>query len=469
MFGLEGGMTVILIFCVIAVCIFEFINGFHDTANAVATVIYTNSLKPSIAVAWSGFCNFCGVFIGISVAMGIVHLFPVAILIDQSVSHSISMILALVLTAIIWNLGTWYFGIPCSSSHTLIGSIFGVGIAFGLLPGAEAIALNWQKVKDVGLSLLISPLLGFGLTMGVVMLAKRFIKYKKLFSEPDKKKAPPFWIRVILIITCTSVSVSHGSNDGQKGIGLMMIILIGLVPAQFAINHNKHPEKLLVQANTIETVISKVNPAELGAQNRISLVLVKEKADSIIKILTGKSDFKSLDKRAHYGIRKDILLLSKETDNFLTVEPGEPALKLSKDDKGKLKDAVKSMNTYTEFAPLWVIVMISLSLGVGTMIGWKRIVVTVGEKIGKEPLTYVQGASANLVTASTIALSTLFGLPVSTTHVLSSGVAGSMVATKGLKNLRKKTIKNIAIAWLVTLPVTIILSGLLFLLLRTLF
>jgi PiT family inorganic phosphate transporter len=249
----------------------------------------------------------------------------------------------------------------------------------------------------------------------------------------------------------------------------MMIILIGLVPAQFAINHNKHPEKLLAQVNTIETVVSKVKPLELGSQNRISLALIKEKADSLTAILTGVSNFKSLDKRSHFEVRKDILVLTKETDNFLSVEAGEPALKLSQNDKCSLKDAVKALNPYTEFAPLWVIVMISLSLGVGTMIGWKRIVVTVGEKIGKEPLTYVQGASANLVTASTIALSSLFGLPVSTTHILSSGVAGSMVATKGLKNLRKKTIKNIAIAWLVTLPVTVILSGALFLLFRMLF
>jgi phosphate/sulfate permease len=466
MFGLDGGMTIILILCLFAVCCFEFINGFHDTANAVATVIYTKSLKPSVAVAWSGFCNFCGVFIGISVAMGIVNLFPVAILVDQSVSHSISMISALVLTAIIWNLGTWYFGIPCSSSHTLIGSIFGVGIAFGLLPGAEAIALNWQKVKDVGLSLLISPLLGFGLTLGVMLLAKRYIKYKKLFAEPDKKKAPPFWIRVILVITATSVSVSHGSNDGQKGIGLMMIILIGLVPVHFAIDHSKKPEKLLYEVNNIENIISRVNPLELGAQNRVSLVLIKEKADSMRSKLNGVSNFKNLKNQDHFEIRKDILLLSKESDNFLSVEPGEPVLKLTAKEKSVFKASVKAMKVYTEFAPFWVIVMISLSLGVGTMIGWKRIVVTVGEKIGKEPLSYAQGASANLVTASTIALSTLFGLPVSTTHVLSSGVAGSMVATKGLKNLRKKTLKNIAIAWLVTLPVTMLLSCGLFLLFR---
>jgi phosphate/sulfate permease len=466
MFGLEGWMAIVLIFCIIAVCCFEFINGFHDTANAVATVIYSNSLKPVTAVIWSGICNFFGVFIGISVAMGIINLFPIGILTDQNTAHTIPMILALILTAILWNLGTWYFGIPCSSSHTLIGSIFGVGIAFGLLPGSDSIALNWDKVKDVGLSLLISPLLGFGLTLGLMQLVMRYVKYKKLFHEPHKKKKPPFWVRLILILTSTSVSVSHGSNDGQKGIGLMMIILIALVPARFAIDHSKNPDRILMHVNNIETVIIKVDSLNPGIQHKACLSVIRGRIDTMQSILKGVANFKDLRKESHFELRKSILVLSSEINSLLNTKAGEPVLTIKKTDKSFLKESVDNIRSFTEFAPMWVILIISISLGLGTMIGWKRIVITVGEKIGKEPLTYAQGASANLVTAGTIALSTGFGLPVSTTHVLSSGVAGSMVATNGLKNLRMKTIKNIAIAWLVTLPVTIIISGSLFLLIR---
>lgn len=467
MLDLTSGMVLILIICILAACCFEFINGFHDTANAVATVIYTNSMRPTAAVIWSGFFNFLGVYVGgIAVAMGIVNLLPLSILTDQSAAHSIAMILSLILTAIIWNLGTWYFGIPCSSSHTLLGSIFGVGLAYGLLPEAGAVALNWGKVKDVGLSLLISPVFGFGLTMALVLLAKRFIKYKKFFNEPDKKKKPPFWIRLILIGTCTSVSFSHGSNDGQKGVGLIMIILIALVPVHFAINHEKHPEALLTQVNNVELLINKLDPKGLSPEDKVSYSAIQEKVDTLKATLSGVSNFKELKKESNFEIRKDILIIAKESKTILTTELGEPKIPLSKEEKNLLKASINGMKEYTEYAPWWVIFIISISLGLGTMIGWKRIVVTIGEKIGKEHLTYVQGASAEIVAASTIAVSTSFGLPVSTTHVLSSGIAGSMVASKGLKNLRRKTVMNIMIAWLVTLPVTIIISGGLFLLLR---
>jgi phosphate/sulfate permease len=122
MFGLETGILILLVFCLLAACVFEFINGFHDTANAVATVIYTKSLKPTQAVVWSGIVNFLGVITGgVGVGMGIVNLLPVELLIDQNVYHAIAMVLALLFSAIIWNFGTWYYGIPSSSSHTLIG------------------------------------------------------------------------------------------------------------------------------------------------------------------------------------------------------------------------------------------------------------------------------------------------------------------------------------------------------------
>lgn len=469
MFGLDPGMTIVLISCILAACIFEFINGFHDTANAVATVIYTNSLKPSFAVAWSGVFNFIGVFLGgIGVAMGIIKLLPYATL-EQGSAQSIILILSIIISAIIWNLGTWYFGIPCSSSHTLLGSIFGAALAFTLIPGNEAVGLNWMKIKDAGLSLMLSPLVGFGLTMGLVSLVKwlsKKYKYKKLFEEPNKKKAPPLFIRSILILTCTGVSLSHGSNDGQKGVGLIMIILFALVPYQFSINHALKPEDLRAKINQTENVIFSLNTNDLGLVEKAKITEINIKIDSMQAILAGVTSFKDINKERHIELKQYI---AKTTDQLTTIvkhKNGDIYIPIDDNNKTILKSAVSDMKKYIEFAPFWVILIISLSLGIGTMVGWKRIVITIGEKIGKEHLTYAQGASAELVAASTIFISTVLKLPVSTTHVLSSGVAGSMVATNGLKNLRMKTVKNILIAWLITLPVTVLLSGGIYLLLH---
>lgn len=469
MFGLDPWLTFLLILCLSSAFIFEFINGFHDTANAVATVIYTHSLKPVYAVIWSGIWNFIGVYVGgIAVAMGIVKLLPMEILVDQNVYHSIAMVLALVMTAVIWNLGTWYLGLPCSSSHTLIGSIFGVGLAFMLLPGNEGVALNWAKVKDVGLSLMISPVVGFGLALFLMLLLKRFIKNESLFHEPEPGKPPPRLIRSILILTSTSLSFSHGSNDGQKGVGLMMIILISIVPTFFAIDQSQHPKVLLQDVITAQQSISIVDTTKLEPIEMATFKVFSTSLANIKGMLMNVNDFHQLNADQSIAIRKNILLMSKKTDDFY-----DELNHLRKKDKiittaqiHNIKKEITHLKKYTEYAPWWVIVMISISLGLGTMIGWKRIVVTVGEKIGKSHITYAQGMAAELVAAISIQFSTQFGLPVSTTHVLSSGVAGTMVAGKGLKNLRKKTVKNIAIAWLITLPFTILVSGGLFLLLR---
>lgn len=352
-------MLTLLIIFVLAACIFEFVNGFHDTANAVATVIYTKSLKPTTAVIWSGLMNFLGLITGgVGVTMAIVSLVPKEILSDPNTNHTIQMVAALLISAISWNLLTWYKGIPASSSHTLIGSLLGIGIGYSILSGVDVV--NWKKVIDIGQALLLSPLLGFALVVILMTLLYKFTKRKDIFKEPDGKVPPPLWIRSILLLTCTLVSFFHGRNDGQKGIGLIMIILMAFLPATYNLDNVANP-------------------------------------------------------------------------------------------------------------PMWVMWMVALSLGLGTMIGWKRIVVTIGEKIGKQHLTYAQGATAELVAAITIGLSTAFKLPVSTTHILSSGIAGSMVASKGVKNLQTSTLKTILSAWILTLPVTIGLSAGLFLLFRFIF
>ena len=470
MFELDFAYSALLVICLIAACSFEFVNGFHDTANAVATVIYTNSLKPWIAVIWSGFWNFLGVLLGgISVAVGIINLLPVETLVDQNIAHSLSMVIALLLTAIFWNLGTWYLGIPCSSSHTLIGSILGVGLAYSLLPEAAGDAVNWDKAADIGLSLLISPLFGFSVTIVLMYVIRNLTKKTSygdsLFKEPKKDKPPPTWIRGILIVTCTLVSFFHGSNDGQKGVGLVMLILIGIVPVYFALDHTFNPTKMHDPLVKIEQVVASIDPTTLSATDRAKLTEASTLNKDLQEKFSNLTDIAAISKQDRFVVRKDIMIM----DRNLTAIAKNDEVKLSEGEKKTLKDELKKVRKVTDYSPGWVILMISLSLGLGTMIGWKRIVRTIGEKIGKEHLTYAQGASAEMVAASTIGLSSYFGLPVSTTHVLSSGIAGSMVASKGVKNLQPDTVRNILIAWFLTLPVVMIMGGTLFLLFRSIF
>jgi PiT family inorganic phosphate transporter len=470
MFELDLAHSALLVICLIAACSFEFVNGFHDTANAVATVIYTHSLKPWVAVIWSGVWNFLGVFAGgISVAVGIINLLPVETLVDQNIAHSLSMVIALLLTAIFWNLVTWYLGIPCSSSHTLIGSILGVGLAYSLLPEATGDAVNWGKAREIGLSLLISPLFGFSVTIIFMYIIRSVTKKtsygESLFKEPKKDKPPPTWIRGILIVTCTLVSFFHGSNDGQKGVGLVMLILIGIVPAYFALDDSFNPAKLPAPLSKIERVASSIDPMLLSASDRSKLSEAIEMNQRLHQRFSSLPDVNEIPKQQRFLVRKDIMVM----DRNLTAIAKNDEVKLSAAEKKTLKDELKTVRQITDYSPRWVILMISVSLGLGTMIGWKRIVKTIGEKIGKEHLTYAQGASAEMVAASTIGLSSYYGLPVSTTHVLSSGIAGSMVASKGVKNLQPDTVRNILIAWFLTLPVVMIMAGSLFLLFRSIF
>jgi PiT family inorganic phosphate transporter len=471
---LSSHAALLLVISLVAVCFFEAINGFHDTANAVATVIYTRSLKPTVAVVWSGFMNFLGVFFGglvmawltglftgvlasdnsIGVAMGIVNLMPVNEMMVSGLDQTISLVLAVLLAAIIWNLGTWYYGIPCSSSHTLIGSLLGAGFAFSLVqPGAK---VNWGKAGEIGTSLLISPFFGFTLAITLMFLLSIWVKNKVIFKEPDPKKAPPFWIRGILIFTCTMVSFFHGSNDGQKGVGLLFVVMMAFLPAQFAFNPDVNPKDLKASVVKIEQVLRKAagrSSADsslingiAGAARTLTVEIDSMDVKNVASMMVVRRDAKKLNTNLKAAIKNEVF--RDDTD------------------KTAIKAEMRGLSKSYEFAPMWMIALISICLGVGTMIGWKRIVVTIGEKIGKSHLTYAQGASAEICAAATIAVSTGLSLPVSTTHVLSSGIAGTMVAKGGVKNLQKKTIVNIALAWLLTLPVSFLLAAFLFYVLR---
>lgn len=468
MFGLENDVFFLLFFALFAACVFEFINGFHDTANAVATVIYTNSLKPTQAVVYSGILNFIGVVTGgVGVGMSIVNLLPVELLIDQNVYHSISMVMAMLFSAIIWNFGTWYFGLPSSSSHTLIGAIMGVGLGYALLPENQtgAAAINWDKVQDIFRGLLMAPLIGFTLAVVLMFILRRTVSKSvrdQIFSEPKKNQSPPNWIRGTLISTCGLVSFFHGRNDGQKGIGLMMLILIGVLPSYFAITSTQKLEEIKPDLIKIEAIVSKIDTTALGESEMKHINDIKKNVAIMLPITTNKT----ADTTNKLKLRSALLKISSNSKKLLADE----SVSMSKEDRTNLEKLAtkeeKGIRKATDYAPDWVIVLISISLGLGTMIGWKRIVVTVGEKIGKSHLTYAQGAAAEIVAAITIGLATGYKLPVSTTHTLSSGIAGSMVASKGIKNLQAGTIKNIAIAWVLTLPVSMMLSAGLFLLFR---
>jgi phosphate/sulfate permease len=470
MFELELSYSILLVIFILAACAFEFVNGFHDTANAVATVIYTNSLKPTFAVVWSGVFNFIGVIMGgIGVAMGIVNLLPVESLVDQNITHGLSMIAALLISAIFWNLVTWYYGIPCSSSHTLVSAILGVGIAYYLLPGASGDGVNWKKAKEIGLSLLLSPAVGFTLTI-LLMLVLRMVTRKskdadELFKEPKKNTPPPFWIRGILVLTCTLVSYFHGNNDGQKGVGLIMLILIGVVPAYFALDVTITTDKLKQPLAQIETVLNTIDSTELSASDKKKYAGLLAMQTELKGHFANSTSLKDVPKAKRFEVRKDIMLMDNDLKSLMSKED----VRVSKADQAAVGVSLKSLRKATDYSPFWVVLLISLSLGVGTMIGWKRIVKTIGEKIGKEHLTYAQGASAELVAAGTIGLSSTWGWPVSTTQILSSSIAGSMVASKGVKNLQPATVRNILVTWALTLPVVVVLSGTLFLLFRSIF
>jgi PiT family inorganic phosphate transporter len=234
----------ILLFVALLIALgFEFVNGFHDTANAVATVIYTRSLPANIAVVWSGMFNLFGVLWSSgAIAFGIVSLLPVELILQVGSSAGFAMVFALLIAAIIWNLGTWSFGLPASSSHTLIGSVVGVGVTNALLHGRSGTSgVDVDQAVSIGNALLFSPIFGFVLAGILLLVVKFLIPNEELFAEPKGDQPPPIWIRGILVLTCTLVSFFHGSNDGQKGMGLIMLILIGTVPTAYALNRAMPP------------------------------------------------------------------------------------------------------------------------------------------------------------------------------------------------------------------------------------
>jgi inorganic phosphate transporter, PiT family len=335
----------------------------------------------------------------------------------------------------------------------------GVGLVFSTLPENIAqVGVNWAEATKIGYSLLFSPLFGFSLAIMLMFVLRATVrneKTKAIFKEPQPDAVPPTWIRGLLITTCTLVSFFHGQNDGQKGLGLLMVAMMTFMPLKYALSPKFNTE----DAQKSLTIIQQNLPTDQIANP----FAPKELSKTVETIEALKQDIAHADDvKSRLSIRKRINIINKNVKSILE----EPNIIKDKNARATIKAEVKKMSEHTHYVPTWAVALISISLGLGTMIGWKRIVVTIGEKIGKRHMTYAEGATAELIAAGTIGLSSQFGLPVSTTHILSSGVAGAMVASKGVKNLQKGTITNIALAWVLTLPATIILSGGLYLLFR---
>ena len=455
---------------------FEFVNGFHDTANAVATVIYTHSLEPHIAVVWSGMWNLIGVLTSSgAVAFSILTLLPVELILQVGKGAGFAMVFSLLLAAIIWNLSTWWFGLPASSSHTLIGSIIGVGIANQLMsPKTGTSGVDWSQAANVFKVLLISPVVGFVCAALLLLLLKVLVKKPELYQSPKGDAPPPFWIRGLLILTCTGVSFGHGSNDGQKGMGLIMLILIGTVPTAYALNHaigyNQVQDFAAVSQQAANVLSGYVSTDAVMGDARSDLtdyirtkqftpntmLAARQLALEIQHEVTAYHTLAAVPANQQQNVRNDMYVESEALR--LMAKSGNP--KFTSPENAVLANYKKHLDLSTKFIPPWVKVAVALALGLGTMVGWKRIVVTVGEKIGKDHLTYAQGASAEIVAAITIIAADQFKMPVSTTHVLSSGVAGTMLANGS--GLQFATIRNIALAWVFTLPVAALLAAGLF-------
>ncbi len=460
---------------------FEFVNGFHDTANAVATVIYTHSMPAPLAVVWSGFFNFLGVVLSSgAVAYAIITLLPVDLILNVGSAGGFAMIFALLLAAILWNLATWFVGLPNSSSHALIGSILGVGLANQILRGGAdgTSGVDMAQVWKVLSALAFSPLIGFVGALLLLLVMKLFLQDKQLYEAPRNASPPPTGIRALLIGTCTAVSFAHGSNDGQKGMGLIMLILIGCAPTAYALNRTV-PESAtpaFVQAaraaSTAYAAHANGAPADITAARTVVTQALKAKAtddpavygglaalsNDVSTRIAGYGSLGKVPAAATPNLRNDMYLVL-DTTKLVVADTGAQG-RFTAREIGVLKAYGKQLESGTRYIPLWVKITVALALGLGTMVGWKRIVVTVGERIGKTHLTYGMGASAELMAAATIMLADRYGLPVSTTHILSSGVAGASVANGG--GLQRRTVRNMVLAWVMTLPVAMLLSGVLY-------
>jgi inorganic phosphate transporter, PiT family len=352
-----------------------------------------------------------------------------------------------------WNVGTWYLGIPNSSSHALIGSLIGISIVAALKGGQHDLGqgVDWSQIRKVLEALLVSPILGFVSAFILYAIIRRLFRDEHLYRPPHGDEPPVWWMRGILILTCTGVSFSHGSNDGQKSIGLIMLAVIGLAPATFAINQELEAGKVPQIAQAAAQAAPLI--AQYGDSKKAQGVTA---AGEMTRALAGAKDLKGVQDGQRITLRNDTNRVIAEL-KAIAQGQGTKAPKPAQEQAKKLQ---KTLTDVVKFAPWWVRILSAVTLGLGTMIGYRRIVTTLGEKLGKQHLAPAQGGAAELVSAVLIGTAGFTGAPVSTTHVVTSGIAGTMVASGA--GVQGGTMRQIAAAWILTLPATILLSGGLF-------
>jgi PiT family inorganic phosphate transporter len=457
----------LLIFSLIMVIMFEATNGFHDAANAVATVIYTKSLQPGYAVLLSGIMNFMGVLVGgIAVAYALVELLPAEVLSPPDGGPAVAMLVSLFVAALSWNIGTWWFGLPNSSSHCLIGSLIGVALGNAFARSRNIVeGVHWAQLWKVLEALAVSPLLGFALAGALYFLCRKTLHDEHLY-RPVTDKPPIWWMRAILILTCSGVSFSHGTNDGQKSIGLIMLTIIGIFPATYALN----PEgKTSLQDMAGITQQAQPLIEKYGDDRKAAALMAVRSIESRAHSEhpnadrpTSESDPttekqkleagpRSANAQTRSAVRDDIYQVISE------LKHAEEAKGISAGDKKSTQRLAEQLGREVEYAPLWVRMLSAFCLGIGTMIGYKRIVRTLGERLGNIHLTPAQGASAEVVSAVLIGTAGFTGLPVSTTHIVTSGITGTMVTSRA--GLQYGMLSRILMAWVFTLPVTILIAG----------
>ena len=450
----------LLIFSLLMVILFEATNGFHDAANAVATVIYTKSLSPGQAVLLSGFLNFLGVLVGgIAVAYALVELIPAEALSPPDGGPAVAMLVALFSAALLWNIGTWWLGLPNSSSHCLIGALIGVAVG-NVFARSRSLSdgVHWPQLWRVLEALAVSPIMGFMLAGALYLLCRRTLHDEHLY-RPTQDQPPVWWMRGVLILTCSGVSFAHGTNDGQKSIGLIMLTIIGLFPATYALNPHADSAigRLPAVLRQAEPLIDRYGDDEKQA--------ALDAAHSIERRLDGGSPAEVGSTGPHpqlqLGMTPEARRKSSVRDEVYRVisqlKHAEETKGIGSEEKKQAQNLARQLGGYVEYAPWWVRILSAVCLGVGTMFGYRRIVTTLGERLGNVHLTPAQGASAEVVSALLIGTAGFTGLPVSTTHIVTAGIGGTMVSSGA--GLRYGMISRIIIAWVLTLPVTILVSG----------
>jgi PiT family inorganic phosphate transporter len=448
-----------LVACFVLVLAFEATNGFHDTSNAVATVIYTNTLKPVPAVIWSGLLNFVGVLVGgISVAYALVEILPPDVLTPPDGSPAVPMLMAIFVSALFWNVFTWAFGIPNSSSHCIIGALIGVAVGDALLRSRGlGEGVDWKQILTVLKALAISPVLGLVGAGGLYALLRLVVRRGHLFEPPEGDTPPVWWLRGLLILTCTSVSFSHGTNDGQKSIGLIMLTIIGLMPATFALNPEVPAQLGALSAHAAEAIplIAKYGD-DVKAQGLRAAAALQQAGPGLDGQATrlGDGQAPAAARATRSQLRGDVYVVLSELKHVTE------AVQASAGEKSQAKTLRQEMGPPVQYAPIWVRMLSALCLGAGTMVGYKRVVRTLGERLGKQHMTPGQGASAELVGSILIGTAGFTGLPVSTTHIITSGIAGTMIA--GGQGVQPNMLVRIVLAWVFTLPITMAVAAGLF-------